>query len=129
MSDQDTRLLSQLGQATLTRTRDLMPNEAVKYYTITAAESRITELEAALRELYDDSPHLAKGLLTERIDALLKPETDAQRRRKRLENAARNCIRPYEGKHGAAEREDDIAQLMACYDLIDSQADGEGNAR
>lgn len=57
-----------------------------------------------------------------------KPETEAQRRRKRLENAARNCIRPYEGKHGAKEREDDIAQLMACYDLIDSQADGRAES-
>lgn len=47
-----------------------------------------------------------------------KPETEAQKQRKRLENAARNCIRPYEGKHGAKEREDDISQLMACYDLI-----------
>lgn len=42
-----------------------------------ATEARVAALEAALRELYDESPHLAEGLLSERIDALLGyvPET------------------------------------------------------
>lgn len=38
------------------------------------------QLEAALRELYDDSPHLAEGDLSERIDKLLSyaPDTEAK---------------------------------------------------
>ena len=52
-----------------------------------------------------------------------KTETESQKRRKRLENAARNVIRKYPGKHGEKERESDIAELMGCYDLIHSQSD------
>lgn len=49
-----------------------------------------------------------------------KPQTEEHKRRERVENALNNCVRAYKGKHAEAERSSDIAEFMACYDMIHS---------
>ena len=47
-----------------------------KFYYADEVNQRIAELEAALRELYDQSPYVPEGELTERIDKLLGYESE-----------------------------------------------------